>query len=163
MGNKKANFVKDKYQRLSELGSKFNLSFSSHMVIGNKILALDGIKKCLLVLETNNESYIIELDKVASVSVKTIYSSRGSGELNSKGNEAYLNTIELQFEFSNKKGAVCLPFYDCRKDDPQDLPRLERNAKNWQMILSKMACAPTYKTIKEKDSYQKGNEYLFNY
>jgi hypothetical protein len=143
MSNMEANLAKDKYQRLSELGSEFNLSFSSHMVIGNKLLALDGIKKCLFVLETNNESFIIELNKVACVSVKKTYSSTKSGELNNKEIGEFLNTIELQFEYSNKKETVCLPFYDCRKDDPRNLPRLERNAKNWQMILSKMAIALT--------------------
>lgn len=137
----KLHFGKDKYQQLSELGSRFDLSFSSHMVIGNKILALDGIKKSLLVLETNNESYIIELNKVAAVSVKKIYSSIGAGKLNNNGSE-FLNSIELQFEFRNKKGTVCLPFYNCEKDDPRNLPRLDRNAANWQMILSKMVCVP---------------------
>lgn len=138
MSNREANFAKDKYQQLSELGTKFDLAFSSHMVIGNKLLALDGIKKSLLVLETNNESYIIELNKIVSVSVKKIYSSIGPGALNNIEKEEFLNTIELQFEYSNKEGTVCLPFYNCKKDDPQNLPRLERNAKNWQMILSKM-------------------------
>ena len=150
MNNMKVKSAKDKYKCLSELGSKFNLSFSSHMVIGNKLLALDGIKKCLLVLEVNNESYIIELNKVTSIAVKMTYSSKRSGVLNNEGiEEGYLNTIELQFEYSNK-GKVCLPFYNCQKDDPQDLPKLERNAKNWQMILSKMACVPTYNDSRKR-------------
>jgi hypothetical protein len=152
MNNMKVKSAKDKYKQLSELGSKLNLSFSSHMVIGNKLLALDGIKKCLLVLEANNESYIIELNKVTSIAVKMTYSSKRSGVLNNEGIEEYLNTIELQFEYSNK-GKICLPFYNCQKDDPQDLPKLERNAKNWHMILSKIACVPTYNRIKEKDSF----------
>jgi hypothetical protein len=152
MSNIEVRFAKDKYQQLSELGSKFDLSFSSHMIIGNKLLALDGIKKSLLVLEADNKSYIIELNKVASVSVKKTYSSIRPGELNNKWIEEFLNTIELQFEYSNKKGTVCLLFYDREKDDPRSLPRLERNARDWQMILSKMACVPANKMIKEKKS-----------
>ncbi|WP_081147243.1 hypothetical protein [Niastella vici] len=138
MSNMKINFDKDKYQQLSELGSRFGLSFSSHMVIGNKLIALDGRKKILLVLERNNRSYIIELEKVASVSVKKTYSSIRPGELINKGIEEFLKTIELQFEYNNKR-TICLPFFDCEKDDSRNLPRLERNAKNWQLILSKMA------------------------
>lgn len=149
MSNVEIKFAKDKFQQLSELGSKFDLSFSSHMVIGNKLLALDGIKKSLLVLEANNTSYTIELNKVTAVSVKRTYSSITPGELNTKSIEEFLSTIELQFEYDNNR-TVCLPFYDCQKDDPESLPRLERNAKNWQMILSKMAFVPTNRMIREK-------------
>jgi len=45
-----------------KLRSQFNLSFSCHLVVGNKVTALDSIKKNLLVLEGNsglNRSYII--------------------------------------------------------------------------------------------------------
>jgi len=142
MSNIKVRFAKSKYQQLSELGSRLDLSFSSYMVIGNKLLALDGIKKSLVVLESDNKSYVIELNKVAFVSVKKTYNSIYPGELNNKGIEEFLNTIELQFEFANEQETVCLPFYNCEKDDLRSLPRLERNAKNWQMILSKMAFVP---------------------
>jgi hypothetical protein len=147
-----AIFCKENFQQLSELGSKFNLSFSSQTIIGNKLIALDGIKKSLLVLETDNKSYIIQLDKVASVSVKKTYNSIRPGELNNKGIEEFLNTIELQFEYSNNKGTVSLLFYDCKEDDLHKLPMLERNAKNWQMILSKMTSVPANKMIKEEKS-----------
>ena len=152
MSNIEATFCKDKFQQLSELRSKYHLSFSSQMVIGNKLIALDGIKKSLLVLETNNKSYIIELNKVVAVSVKKTYNSIRPGELNNKGIEEFLNTIELQFEYTNNRGTVSLSFYDCAEDDLHTLSMLERNAKNWQMILSKMICVPANKMIKEKKS-----------
>jgi len=139
MNNREVNFEKDKYQQLSELGARFNLSFSSHMVIGNKLIALDGRKKVLLVREGNSKPCIIELNKIAAVSVKKTYSSIRPGELNNKGMDEFLKAIELQFECKNKKGTVCLLFFDCEKDDRRNLPSLERNAKNWQLILSKMA------------------------
>jgi hypothetical protein len=152
MSNIEVKFAKDKYQQLSELGSKFDLSFSSHMVIGNKLLALDGIKKSLLILEADNKSCIIELNKVAAVSVKKTYKSIRPGVLNNKGIEEFLNTIELQFEYTHEKGKVCLPFYNCEQDDPRNLPTLERNAKNWQMILSKLAFVQVTRMMKEKKS-----------
>ncbi|MFL5745767.1 MAG: hypothetical protein ACJ751_13935 [Niastella sp.] len=152
MSNIETTFSKEKFQQLSELGSKFNLSFSSQMAIGNKLIALDGIKKSLLVLESINKSCIIELNKIASVSVKKTYNSIRPGELKKRGIEEFLNTIELQFEYRNKNGTVSIPFYDCEEDDLHNLPTLERNAKNWQMILSKMIYVPAKKKIKELKS-----------
>lgn len=150
MSNTEATFCKDKFQQLSELGSRFNLSFSSQMAIGNKLIALDGIKKSLLVLEPNNKPFIIELNKVAAVSVKKTYNGIRPGDLNYKGIEQFLKTIELQFVYTNNKGTVSLPFYNCEEDDLHNLPMLERNAKNWQMILSKMTGVPLNKMIKIK-------------
>jgi len=152
MSNIEATFCKDKFQQLSELGSRFNLSFSSQMAIGNRLIALDGIKKSLLVLETNNRSSIIELNKVAVVSLKKTYNSIRPGELKNKGIEEFINTIELQFEYINDKGTVNLPFYNSEEDDRPNLPMLERNAKNWQMVLSKMTGAPANKMIKKMKS-----------
>ncbi len=68
-------FDKATYLKVSELGTRLNLSFSSQLVFGNKIIALDGIKKCLLVLETDKESnkpYVIDLNSVAAVSLKKV-------------------------------------------------------------------------------------------
>ena len=140
MEHRYAKFVKDKYVLLSELGSKFNLCFSSHFVLGNRLVALDGIKKILLVSDTNNElsqPYIIELNKVMAISIKKIYGSIGSDELRTKNFEDFLKRIDLQFEYLDKDEPVVLTFYDSEINELRYLPGLERNAKNWQMILSK--------------------------
>jgi hypothetical protein len=137
-----ARFAKSKYLALSELGTRLNLSFSSQLEIGDKIIALDGNKKCLLVLETKKEStqpYIIDLDKVAAVSVKKSYGKINQGSLRNKAMEEFLTRIDLQFEFTDETNTMVLPFYDSQADDRKDRPKLDRNAKNWQMILSKMA------------------------
>lgn len=152
MSNIGVPFSKNKFQQVSELGTRFHLSFSSQMAIGNTLIALDGIKKILLVLETNNQPFIIELNKVASVSVKKTYNSIRPGELNNKGIEQFLDTIELQFVYTDDKGTVSLPFYNCGKDDLRNLAMIERNAKNWQMILSKLLFVPANKTIEEQQS-----------
>jgi len=70
--------VGDKYLQLSELGSKYNLSFSSHLALSNRIIAMDGVKKKLLVTEIEDNaihSYLVELDKVKSISLKKTYNS----------------------------------------------------------------------------------------
>jgi len=142
MKNVNARFVKSKYVLLSELGSRFNLSFSSHLVLNNKLIALDGLKRMLLVVETNNEfsqPHIIDLNKTTAVSIKKSYGSIGPGELRIKKFDEFLKRIDLQFGYHDKNESVDLTFYDSETDALWDLPRLERNAKNWQMILSKLA------------------------
>ena len=78
MKHRSIGLDKIRYLQLSELGSKFNMSFSSHEVLGNKIMGLDGINKKLLILEQTNDrshSYIIDLDEAKAITVKKIYSS----------------------------------------------------------------------------------------
>jgi hypothetical protein len=137
-----STMIRNKYLRLSELGSKLKLSFSSHVRLGSRIIGLDGLKKRLLVVEIKNEEsdpYIIELDQVDTISIKKTYSSIKPGELNKKGLRAFLKSIYLQFEYYNENKTIALPFYERDTDRLKDLPTLERNAANWQMILSKMA------------------------
>lgn len=152
MKNSSKGRDKSRYSQLSELGSKLNLSFSSHVSLGSKMIALDGIKRKLLVLDINNASneyYIIQLDEVKVISVKKNYSWIQPGELNKKGFEEFLETIFLYFEYRDKGHTVALPFYERGKNSVSNLPMLERNARNWQMILSKMITPKTTGVFKE--------------
>jgi hypothetical protein len=58
--------AKDRYALLRDLGTKLNLSFSSYLAIGSKLLALDGLKRRILVLDkaAANGHYQIALDDV---------------------------------------------------------------------------------------------------
>ena len=152
MKNIDARFAKSKYLEVSELGARFNLSFSSQLEFGSKIIALDGIKKCLLVLETDNElnqPYVIDLNNVAAVTIKKSYGSINQGELRNRGIEEFLKGIDLQFEIANNNKTISLPFYDREIDDKRDRQKLDSNAKNWQMILSRIVESQSGKTIKE--------------
>lgn len=154
MKNADAKLAKRKYIQLSELGSKYNLSFSSHLVLKNKIFALDGIKNCLLVSKTNkplHQTYIIDLNSVAVVSLKKTYHSIKPGELKHKELDDFLTRIDLQFEYNSKTEIDILSFYDCETDDWQDIPTLERNAKNWQMMLSKIIGFRPNKMVKSRN------------
>jgi hypothetical protein len=134
-------FAKSKYLEVSALGSRYNLSFSSQLVLGDKIIALDGIKKCLLVVNTDDElsePAIIDLKKVSAVTVRKIYGRINQGELQTKGIDEFLEHVVLQFQFQNNSEAIVLSFYDHKKNNRKDRAKLIRNAKNWQMILSKM-------------------------
>lgn len=140
MPNVEATITKSKYLHISELGSKFNLSFSSYLELGNKVIALDGLKKCLLVFESNHgikKPFIIELSKVSSVNVRKCYSSIGPGQRKENGIEEFLKSIDLEFKYGRDE-TIIISFYDCKTDNISELSKLERNATNWQMILSKM-------------------------
>jgi hypothetical protein len=155
MKNVDAKFIKSKYVILSELGTRFNLSFSSQLVFGNKIIALDGIKKSVLVLDTGVESkepLVIDLNKIATVTVKKTYGSINHGELGNKGIEEFLTRIDLLFESYNNE-TIVLPFYDSETDNKKECAMLGRNAKNWQMILSKMVGSQTDESIKKQNEF----------
>ena len=92
----------------------FNLSFSSHELLDEKIFGFDGIKRKILVVEEKNGSsfsYIIELDKVKSISVKTVYDSIRPNDLTNKRLEEFLKSMHLQFEFKDGSDMVALPFF----------------------------------------------------
>ncbi len=147
----------DKYLQLSELGSEFNLSFSSHLALRNRLIALDGLRKKLLVAEIKNDvsqPYIVELDQVKSISIRKTYTGIKAGELNKKGLGPFLETVYLQFEYSNEDKTVVLPFYERDTDRLHDLSRLERNARNWQMILSKLVNTQNNRPVKENGQLQ---------
>jgi len=137
--------------QLSELGTRLDLSFSSHVVLGNKIIALDGIKKKLLVAEMNSNPIsleVIDLGRVNSISTRKTYSSIKPGDLNKKEFDEFLKTIHLQFEYKDGQATFVLPFYESDINSFKSLSMLEKNARNWQLILSKMIVAKTNKIIK---------------
>ena len=133
--------VKKVFLKLSELGSRLNLSFSSHVLLIDKVIALDGIKRKLLVAEVADDlesPYTIELNEVKEISIRKTYSNIKPGELNKKKFNEFLETILLQFEYKNQEKKISLPFYESDKHGIQNLEKLDRNARIWQMILSKM-------------------------
>jgi len=153
MKNINISFAKGKHVQLDELETKFHLSFSSYLVLASQLIALDGLKNSLLVWEASkdlDQSYVIELNKVAAVSVKKSYGGIRPEDLYVSGSEDFLKRIDLQFEYSNKK-AILLPFYDCNTDKIRDLPRLERSARDWQLILSKLVGSQANRISSEKN------------
>lgn len=141
MKNKNLKFNKVKYSLLSKLGSLFNLTFSSHELLDGKIFGVDGIKRKILVVEENkwsHSSYIIDLDEVKAISMKTVYNSIKPNELRIRRLEEFLKTIHLQFEFKDGRDAIALPFFEHKRNNIADLPVLERKTKGWKMIFSKM-------------------------
>ncbi len=136
-----AELAKSKYLEVSELGSRYNLSFSSQLVLGHKIIALDGVKKLLLMVDADKEvdpPCMIDLNNVSAITIRKSYGTIKQGALRNRGIEEFLNTIDLQFLMKDKTSTIVLPVYDFKIDDQEDRKTLDKSAKNWQTILSKI-------------------------
>ena len=152
----KIKFDKINYLRLREIGSKFHLSFSNYVTLGNKIIGLDVIKRKLLIAEKKDglfRPYFIELNKVSVITVQKIYNSIKAGDLKKRRIEEFLQSIRLQLEFENGENTIVLPFYERTIDDIHNLNWLESKARNWQMMLSKMLRAKITSSSKKKDNW----------
>lgn len=98
-------------------------------------------------MDNNNgpgKYYIINLQEVKAISVKKDYRSIQPGALKKRDVDEFLEAIYLQFEYDKK--TVAIPFYEHGKSNFYDLAKLERNARTWQMILSKMITPKTIAT-----------------
>ncbi|MES1217212.1 MAG: hypothetical protein ABUT20_16985 [Bacteroidota bacterium] len=139
---------KEKYLLLNKLGAELKLSFSSHLVLARKIIAFDGINRKLLVVNTGNglnDFSVIDLAAVKSITVNKQYSPIKAGELLKRKFEEFLESITLMFDFEKNVDNKQLHFYRRGIDSYPDLPALERNARIWQMILSKIAGSENHK------------------
>ena len=148
MNTEHVAFARSKYVALSEYGSKLNLSFTSHLILGNRIAGLDGIRKCLLVLDMGDDGErvcFIDLNDIATVTLSKSYGSINREELVHKGIQDFLEKVQLKFKFKDKNETIVLPFYDATTDEKTNRARLEKNAASWQKLLSKMLAAPLKK------------------
>ncbi|MEP7278576.1 MAG: hypothetical protein ABI813_08040 [Bacteroidota bacterium] len=130
-----------KYMQISQLGTRFNLSFSGYEKIGNKIMAFDGVRRKLLIIDAadSSEKYdIIELNEISKISIKKIFNSIEAGELKKRSLEQFIKNICLQFNFRNRLHSVVLSFYDRENDSITEALPLEKKARNWQILLSKI-------------------------
>jgi len=81
---------------------------------------------------------MIEVKKVNAITEKKIYKSIKAGALKTRRVDEFLESIVLQLECANQKDPVVLPFYERNLSEIQDLRGLEKKARNWQLILSKI-------------------------
>ena len=134
--------MKQIFNRLSELGIKNNLRFSSQELLENAVIALDGMQGKLLVIngivKDNYDEALIDLDDLKSCSLKKEYGSIRVGDLKKRKLEQLLNKISLHFEFRNNKEPVDVPFYEHSEAQNLNVSEMELKAKHWGIILSKM-------------------------
>ena len=134
--------MKHLHNRLTELGIKNNLRFSSQEILANAVIALDGIQGKLLVINgIGKDQYhetLIDLDDLRSCTLKKEYGSIKVGDLKKRRLEQLLNRISLHFEFRNKKDSIDVPFYEQSETGKTNVSELELKANRWGIILSKM-------------------------
>ncbi|NTS41112.1 hypothetical protein HRG84_09335 [Flavisolibacter sp. BT320] len=134
--------------RFSELGSGNNLTFSSQEILHDCIIGLDGVNRKILVAQSMDGSIthteLIDLFEVKTCSVIRRYGSIKSGELRAKKLETYLESIALHFE-REAQPPIEIPFYRHRKNSLHEIERLDKKARHWEMLLSKMIHVPAKK------------------
>ena len=135
--------------RFSELGSAYNLTFSSQEILHDCIIGLDGVHRKILVTKSIEEiithTELIDLSEVKSCSVIKHYGNIKGGELRAKKLETYLELIALHFERTNNQPSIEIPFYQHRKNSIYELEKREKKARHWEMLLSKMIHVPVKK------------------
>ena len=128
--------------RFSELGSRYQVNFTSQAILKDEILGIDGVQRKLLILNTTDKNEmpheLIDLDELRHCSVKKSYGSINNGDLKNKKLEQYLEKIVLCFEFHMKKPAIEVSFYNHLKNHLYEISELEQKAKDWESFLSKM-------------------------
>jgi hypothetical protein len=126
----------------SRLGSKYHLRFSGQEILTDCIFGFDGINKKILVLsgiqQGRYSEQVIDLDKVSRCTVKKYYGSIQANALATTPLDQYLEKLEVAVTFHNEEKTVAIPFYKTPGSALSELPQLERKAKRWNTLLSKL-------------------------
>ena len=126
---------------ISKIGSDNNLELSRKDVMKNVAIGLDEDQKKLLILQqTNNKNncLIINLDQVQTCLVKKTYKNINANDLRNGILDEYLESITLHLEFSHNKQPVEVNFYNHAVHNIFEASELERKAKDWEIVLSKI-------------------------
>jgi hypothetical protein len=124
----------------NQLGRENGLSFSSNEFLKNSILGLDGLNRKILVVTKEDGyygSFLIDLNQVKNCTVKKIFGTINGGDLKSQKLEQFLQKIILHFEVYNKP-TLEIVFYTHLENHIYESLELEKKARHWEAILSKM-------------------------
>ena len=136
--NKRMNKI---LKQFSQLGTHYNLSFSSQEVLSNVIIGLDGINRKILILEvidTSFNDHIIDLNEVKHCTVKKYYGNIKPEGLKHHSLESFLEKICLHFEFLNGRESKEIVFYNHMDNHTYQLSVLQQKALNWKDSFEKM-------------------------
>lgn len=140
MKKRKRTIYRKSYIRLRRLASLLNLSISRYFSFGSKAIGLDQVNKTVLISPGNGEqeTSLIEMEKISRISLKKSYGSIKAGELSKNAMGQFLKYIGLQFEYINSKTPTVLSLFEKEKDENKDLVRLDLSSKKLHLVLSKM-------------------------
>ena len=136
-------------KRFSELGTAYNLSYSSQEILTNGVIGLDGMNRKLVFLtEVDRVSFlesVIDLNEVKKCTVRKVFSNTRWGIFRNRQLPTYVESISLNFEFHNGKDPVEIPFYN-HLDNPVFHPDdMEQKAERCKQMLTKMLKSPLKK------------------
>jgi hypothetical protein len=135
--------------RFNELGTAYNLSFTSLEVFNNIMMGLDGLRRKFMVLtQKDNRSfdhYVIDLDEVKNFSMEKHYGKIRAGDLRKNKLEAFLEKLAFRFSFHSGKEPKEVAFHKPVAHKKYHLQDIERKAMHWKQVLSKMLKAPLQK------------------
>lgn len=127
---------------IEEVAKENNLLFTKKDEVAGNLVALDGKEKKLLFFRRTRQPsscFIIDLKSLGSCSLVRKYRSIKPGDLLRKSLQDYLTTISLCLHFKNRARPVSLLFYEARCDKEQDIRQTEGRARDWEMVISKLA------------------------
>lgn len=137
------------FQRLRQLGIDNNVSFSGQELLKDCIIGFAGMHRKVFVLKQLDDiafqSFVIDLNEVKRCTVRKQYGAIRTGELKERKLDHYLEEMMLHFELSNGKPPVEILFYKHSDNNVLEVTELEKKARYWGTILSKM-CVSLKKT-----------------
>lgn len=138
MSNRTIDFL----EQFNKLAIANDISFSSQEILNDCAIGFDGKHRKLVILQQFGQFeydwHIIDLNDIQSCFIKKTYRNIKAGELKKKKIADYLESISLGFEFFDHRTPVEISFYERDAHKGWKVPELERKAKNWQIMLSKM-------------------------
>lgn len=148
--NNMRNRTTDLLVQFSKQGIENNVSFSSQEILNDCVIGFDGKHRKLLILKQSNPSeydwQIIDLDDILNCFIKKTYRSIKAGVLKKRRIEDYLETINLRLEFPDCREPIEIPFYEHASHKGRKISELDKRAKSWQIMLSKMLKSQLKKT-----------------
>ena len=127
-----------------------DLSFTSQEILQHLILALDGSKRKLLLVEEKNKNYdtrVIDLSDVHTCKVKKVYAAIDIHQYKRNKPEQYLNSIAIELELHNGQSPVEIFFYRSNSNGIYEIKELETRARNWEGMLSGLLKVPGEKKL----------------
>jgi hypothetical protein len=115
--------------RFSQIARENKMSFTSHEVLQDGIIGLDGLSKKLLILQSSEDDLkwsIINLEEVKACNVKKLYQATNRGTLKKRVIEEHLEKVVLQFELKEEKEKIEIPFFIFSKNHLYQLAELEQ-------------------------------------
>ena len=127
-----------------------NLSFTAQEIFRDLVLALDGPKRKLLIVEEKNKNYdtrIIDLSDVNTCKVKKTYAAIDINAYKRNKPEEYLSSISIELELRTNLSPFVIFFYRSDSNSIYEIKELETRARNWEVLLSKMLQGKTLSSI----------------